>query len=64
MWHWQRAEIMGLWPLPLFIVQLQLVLNGLHNIMIWSIIKKYKLESKGYYHQEKSKAMPMAVNEI
>ena len=49
---------------PLFIVQLQLVLHGLHNIMIWSIIKKYKLESKGYYHQEKSKAMPMAVNEI
>ena len=51
---------------PLFIVQLQLVLHahGLHSIMIWSIIKKYKLESKGYYHQEKSKVMPMALNEI
>ena len=46
------------------LVQLQLVLHGLHSIIIWSIIKKYKLESKGYYHQEKSKAKPMAVNEI
>ena len=67
MWHWQRVEIKGLWALPLtplFIVELQLVLHGLHNIMIRSIIKKYKLESKGYYHQEKSKAMPMALNEI
>ena len=31
--------------------------------MIWSIINKYKLEFKSYYHQEKSKPMPMAVNE-
>ena len=31
--------------------------------MISSIIKKYKLEFKSYYHQEKSKAMTMAVNE-